>query len=336
LSRSGELKYVRVASAIRGDIQAGTYKVGEIIPSQQDLARRFNVNRATVKLAEDILEQEGIIQCIPSVGSIVKTLSRERTLVGYLVSSLKDPFHLELLREIDKLLVNHNAAIVVAEGTSAKRLLDVGATKIIKAGQLWNTSPEDVVKTVYVGYSNPGLNCVTVNNEKGMRFLYNHLKDLGHERLAYISTTVEAIDEYDIRYKSLLDICPPKVAAYLRTSAFFVESYSEKGMFGVLRELMERSPRPTALICSSDWIAIEIIEYAQQLGIAVPADLSVVGFDNIFISNRINVPLTTVSFPMDKAAEAIVKILFTTEKLKLVQAVIEPELVIRRSSAAAP
>jgi LacI family transcriptional regulator len=336
MSRSGELKYVRISNIIRDDIKAGKYKVGEIIPSQQDLAQRFQVNRATIKLAEDILEQEGYIQCIPSVGAVVKALSKEKTLVGYLVSNLKDPFHIEVIRELDTILQNHNAAVVVSEGRSAKRLISMGATKIIKAGQLWNTSDEDTVKTVYLGYANPRLNCVTVNNEKGMQLLYNYLKGLGHERISYLSTSIEAIDEFDIRYKNLMDICPQKTASYISENAFFVENYSEKELTGVLHEIFHQKNRPTALICSSDWLAIEIIEYAEQLKISIPEDISIVGFDNIFISNRINVPLTTVSFPLDKAADAIVRILFNSKTIKPIQTVIEPELIIRQSAAKAP
>jgi DNA-binding LacI/PurR family transcriptional regulator len=332
MSRSGELKYVRLANIIREDIEAGMYKIGEIIPSQQDIAKRFKVNRATVKLAENILEEEGYLQCIPSVGAVVRTISKQKTIVGYLVSSLKDPFHLEMIRELDTSLGHHNAAVMVGEGRSAKRLIDMGATKIVKAGQLWNTSSEDTVQTVYVGYANPGLNCVTVNNEKGMRLLHNYIRSLGHERISYLSTSIEAIDEFDIRFKTLMEICPKKTAAYIKENSFFVENYSEKELKGVLQDIMGRRNRPTALICSSDWLAIEIIEYAEQLKISIPSDISIAGFDNIFISNRINVPLTTVSFPLNKAAEAIAKILFTSGNSKPVQAVIEPELIIRKSA----
>jgi len=336
MSRSGELKYVRLSKIIRKDIEAGKYKIGEIIPSQKDFAQRFKVNRATVKLAEDILETEGYIKCIPSVGAVVKNISKQKTIVGYLVSSLKDPFHLDMMRELDKSLVTHSAAVMVGEGRSAKRLIEMGATKIIKAGQLWTTYAEDTVQTVYIGYSNPELNCVTVNNEKGMRLLYNYLHSLGHERISYLSTSIEAIDEFDIRYKTLVNICSKKTAAYIKDNSYYVENYSESELRGVLRDMMKRKNPPSALICSSDWLAIEIIGYAEQLKISIPKDITVAGFDNIFISNMINIPLTTVSFPLDKAAEAIVKILFSSERTKqFVQSVIEPELIIRKSTGKA-
>ena len=331
MSKAGELKYVRVANLLREEILSEKYRIGEILPGQQDLAKRFKINRATVKLAEDILEKEGILRCIPSVGAIVTEVPRDKTLIGYLVKSLHDPFHQELIRELDRRLSKYNAAIILAEGKSADRLLEMGATKIIKGGQLWNTSSEDRVKTVYVGNLDSSLNCVSLDNYRAIELLYRYLKDLGHERISFLSASIESTAEENIRLKALHEICPKKMVEWTKGNSFCIDDYSERELTGVLDTIARSSPRITALICSSDWLAIEAMQYTRQRGINIPGDLSISGFDNIYLGSRVSVPLTTVNFPREKAAEAIIEILFSKDGFKPVQTVIEPELIIRES-----
>ena len=169
MADSTGFRYQEIAENIRSRILAGDYKVGEALPGQRLIAEDMSANRASIKRAIEVLQDEGLLECIPSVGTIVRKIPTERAPVGYLVTNLQDPFHLDMIREIDSLLRALNSGLIVAEGTSARRLLDMGATRIIKAGQLESTAAEDLVRTVYIGGGPEGCRCVEADNEKGIR-----------------------------------------------------------------------------------------------------------------------------------------------------------------------
>lgn len=332
MSRSGELKYRKICDILKERIVTGYYKPGEIMCGQQSLSNELGVNRATIRRAQRILEIEGYVTCIPSVGTAVNEIPHEKTLVGYVVRSLQDPFHLELLREIDKLLVGFNAAVVLSESNSAKRALDMGATKIIKAGQLWNTQYEDLHQTVYVGRKEDSRFSVSIDDQLGISLLYQHLKQLGHERLLYISVKLEDTDTYDIRYAHLKSIVQAMELEYLSKNSIFLENY-EEGVFSSLADrILSLHEKPTAVICGSDWIAAEILQMMLNRNVRVPEDISITGFDDIYISRYMSVPLTTINFPIEECAKQIVSMLFEHQQKKPYQVVLNPNLIIRNST----
>ena len=78
-----------------------------------------------------------------------------------------------------------------------------------------------------------------------------------------------------------------------------------------LRELLSQPPgeRPTAVMCSSDLMAIGALQEASALGLSVPRNLSIVGFDGIDAATWTNPPLTTVEQPIDEIARSAVEAL---------------------------
>jgi DNA-binding LacI/PurR family transcriptional regulator len=328
-------RYQVIAENIRSRILTGEYKVGEALPGQRLLAGDMAANRASVKRAVEVLQEEGLLECIPSVGTIVRKIPTERAPVGYLVSNLQDPFHLDMIREIDSLLRSLNSGLIVAEGTSSRRLLDMGATRIIKAGQLESTAAEDLVRTVYIGGAPEGCRSVEADNEKGMRLIWGHLHELGHRRIAFATTSIESLNSGpDVRFGLLLRLAhDAEEQEYLREHFYAIGSYEEQECAGVVDALRRLRVPPTALVCTSDWLAIRIIQQAQLRGLAVPDQLSVTGFDNILISSMISPPLTTVSYPIAAAAREALRILFDTAG-QAVRVVCDPGLVARKSTAA--
>jgi DNA-binding LacI/PurR family transcriptional regulator len=336
MAESSSFRYQEIAENIRSRILAGEYKVGEVLPGQRLIAEDLAANRASIKRAIEVLQEEGLLECIPSVGTIVRKVPTERAPVGYLVTNLQDPFHLDMIREIDGLLRALNSGLIVAEGTSARRLLDMGATRIIKAGQLQSTAAEDLVRTVYIGGGPEGCRCVEADNEKGIRLISAHLRGLGHGRIAFATTSIEKLSRQpDLRFELLLRAAADEEQRdYLREHCYTVGSYGEQECAAVIDAILGLREPPTALVCTSDWLAIHIIKQAALRGLAVPADLSVTGFDNIFISSMINPPLTTVSYPIATAAREALRILFDPSGQPAVRVVCDPELVVRQSTAA--
>jgi LacI family transcriptional regulator len=91
----------------------------------------------------------------------------------------------------------------------------------------------------------------------------------------------------------------------VRPEAMVHTDYTTPTGYAALRRLMELTPRPTALFCGNDWLAVGALNGARELGIDVPRDLTVVGFDDLPVAGWPVFDLTTVSNPVkDNAAEA--------------------------------
>ncbi len=136
---------------------------------------------------------------------------------------------------------------------------------------------------------------VGVDNRAGVRAALAHLRGLGHERIAFVGA--ESLgDQHD------------RLAAYQESmdehggmpSSCFLQRVSntiEAGS-GALALLLEAEPRPTAVLAATDALALGLLHGAYQLGVRVPDELSVVGFDDIPWSSASVPPLTTVKMPI--------------------------------------
>jgi DNA-binding LacI/PurR family transcriptional regulator len=164
-----------------------------------------------------------------------------------------------------------------------------------------------------------------------------HLLALGHRRIAFSAGPEHYLPtrEKDAGRRAAhagAGIDPDGLIAF---SAFTVE-----GGRGALRELLGRDgDRPTAVICSSDLMAIGVLQEAALLGLQVPGELSVVGFDGIEASTWTQPPLTTVEQPIGEIAETAVNALqelIENPGRSLPNFVFRPQLKVRGSTAPPP
>jgi DNA-binding LacI/PurR family transcriptional regulator len=108
----------------------------------------------------------------------------------------------------------------------------------------------------------------------------------------------------------------------------------EEGRRGAL-ELLKRSNRPTAIFCCNDLLAIGAMQVAKQLGMKVPEELSIVGFDDTVLASVTDPPLTTVAQPIERMGKQAFHLLIDhlmnnpTAKQRIV---LRPELHIRHST----
>lgn len=174
-----------------------------------------------------------------------------------------------------------------------------------------------------------GLPAVVIDDEGASREAAEHLIELGHERLAVASIElsyrpegglVDTIRQRAATYRPsrarLAGYEAAAIAAGLRwkqTPVYECVGNSRAQGRAAARELLSRNPRPTAILCMSDLIAAGVMEEAAAQGLSVPADLSVVGFDDVPEAARMEPPLTTVSQPHiekgQKAGRALISLL---------------------------
>lgn len=162
-----------------------------------------------------------------------------------------------------------------------------------------------------------------------------HLIKLGHERIAII-TGPEDMMASTARlsgYRAALDAAgiPPR-RDYIRPGTFHRDDGVTEG-----RDLLSSAEPPTAIFASSDLQALGVYEAARSLGLRVPDDLSVVGYDDLPIARWAGPPLTTVRVPLAEMAEQAMHLVLRLRdepELAFSRVDLATSLVVRESSAA--
>lgn len=148
----------------------------------------------------------------------------------------------------------------------------------------------------------PGVPCFTCDNRSGVRLALNYLRSLGHRRVAHLAGLMELQDARE-RCEAFVTI-----AAELEIEAkpeWIVPSHLIPSLaMEALLPVLQTHDRPTAVLCFNDEVAQGAYKAAQSLGMRIPADLSVVGFDNSFRCEQISPPLTSVAQPVDEIAKS--------------------------------
>jgi DNA-binding LacI/PurR family transcriptional regulator len=181
-----------------------------------------------------------------------------------------------------------------------------------------------------------GVPTVNIDNRAGMVAALDHLIDLGHTRIAFIGgRPLGDIRERRTAYiEHLLGRGIPTPDEYVMNVI-----NEPAGGDAALRTLMSLETPPTAIVCSTDHLAIGVLHAAASLGLNVPADLSVVGFDDIPMVSYTVPPLTTVRMPVAEMTAVAARLAMdepedghdTTQSY-----VLTPTLVVRESTGGIP
>ncbi len=181
---------------------------------------------------------------------------------------------------------------------------------------------------------------VDMDNLEGSRKATEHLIHLGHNRIGYIGGEIELSSNARDRYEGFRSALKEKGLVenldWVKHGVFSYDFGKEAaGELMVLPEMV----RPTALVCASDMIAFGAMEIANEMGIRIPGNLSVVGFDNYDQAALHSPPLTTIHQPFYEMGRIAVEMLdsIVQDPMKARQHIlIEPELMVRRSTAPPP
>ena len=248
-------------------------------------------------------------------------------MIGLLVPSLENPIFPALAQAMEERATEAGFASILCNTTAAAfrevdyvhMLLDRGADGMIFIScEMTNLSGEHdhyarlVEEGARIVFVNGALNTLSVPSvavdERGAGELATqHLLNLGHERIGYVGGP----DYYLPTRQKAAGREAALRSAGVEPDALVVyaEDFSVDGGRAAVRSLMTGAKRPTGVICSSDLMAIGVLQEASAQGLRVPDDLSVVGFDGIDAAAWTSPPLTTVEQPIEEIAETAVNAL---------------------------
>jgi LacI family transcriptional regulator len=336
-------------------------------PTIRDVARAAGVSKSTVS---NVIRDAGrttpetrerVLEAIATVGyrpnAIARSLVRRRTTtVGILVGDLANPFYSELAKLVEQRLAAAGYATMMcntdghAESEQARieSLLEYRAAGIVmlQTSGEWPVAEElraQGVPLVVVSCWDDTTDCVAVDDAAGERLAVDHLLALGHRRIAYLSSGLVEPQTDKARfdgYRRALrgaGVRPQKNLRLRWEDPTYLTS--DREIARGIEALLRGPAPPTAFVVSNDLVAIDLIETLEQIGLRVPADASVVGFDDIAVAGLARVSLTTVAQPREELAELGASILLDriegggTSQPRRVR--LAPQLVIRSSTASA-
>jgi DNA-binding LacI/PurR family transcriptional regulator len=274
---------------------------------------------------------------------------KSRTL-GLIVSNLQNPFFLDIFRIVESDAQRRGYEVVVANtdyhprqlASSVQWMLGhrlAGLAVIVseKAPSLIEELAGSAVPVVFYDVGSPGPNVTRIRTDyfRGTQRVVEYLYSLGHRRMAFVGHHERLQPLYD-RKKSFLRAVD-RLSGEVE-SATAAGSDSPDGGRQAMRNLLESGLRPTAVICVNDFMALGVLTLLREEGLSVPEDVSVVGYDNIHLSEFACPPLTTVNVPRDRIGHTVCAALLPERGVSLPSGrdvVIEPELIVRDSTGPA-
>ena len=267
---------------------------------------------------------------------------------GLIIPDITNPFFPEFIRSFESILVNNNQDMFLAttdlhvsrmQQTIRRMLIRQVDGVALLAAEIETEPIEALIHhrvplvTMDRRVVGPGLSDVMIDYLSGMRETVTHLHGLGHERIAYIGgSSGLTISDHRISafHQAMTEATLAVHPEYIRTG-----NYRISGGETCMEELLDLRNRPTAIMCANDLTAIGALRVIRRRGLSVPEDFSVVGFDDIEMSDIIQPPLTTLRLPREKLAEAFYTALFDFGKDPHVvgkQYSVTSSLVLRQST----
>jgi DNA-binding LacI/PurR family transcriptional regulator len=194
--------------------------------------------------------------------------------------------------------------------------------------------PAVAIDRVPYPYSGPS---VMVDNAMAVRLAAEHLLDLGHTRLTYISGPrgLRMTREREAGFREAVEC--RTVGTQVRVQA--THGWDLAAGYEAMQCILAHRPTPTGLVVTGDELAIGATRAIYAAGLRVPEDISIVGMDDIEMAGYVQPPLTTVRLHVVQLAtlgvQLLVDILSGKEPAQM-EAVLKPELVVRQSTGPPP
>lgn len=322
----------------------------------RDVAKIANVSVATVsrvlngtaKVSDEA--RNAVLEATHKLGFYLNANARalaqkDSETIGVLVSEVSDPYFGVMVRSCEEVAHSNEKILLVTQGFHEveRELRAIDSLLSHRcAGLIVHALavPDDVMAEymrsfpymVMINRVLPGFEdrCVNINNFKGMYLTTQTLIENGHKRIAFVNSSHRILDA-DQRFngykQAMLD-----AGNTIDENLVLRVSPSLEGGTAAAQTLLQRKDEFTAVACYNDALAAALMAVFADQGIKVPEQISVIGFDNLFLSSCLNPPLTTVTNPVDimgKYATLLSLALYNHQEFKLPE--FETRLIWRKS-----
>lgn len=314
--------YQHIVNNLKAKIDSGELQAGDQLPTEAEISKQFNVSRITSKRALTELENANLIYRVQGKGSFVNSqvptahsFTKGSKEILLILPFTHNPGLGDYEKGINEYLATTEFTLNIQSNTTVgQRKLLEAALRSINAGLIFYplSSSSDLgilyqyhlrkYPLVTMDKTIDGIPFLSVvsDNFNGAYMACKHLIDNNHKKIAYVSSLnvesfssireryfgyLKALHDYNLNDYSVNDLTERYLthedgqgrAYYLQ----FIQAVKEQGITGIVAE--------------NDLIAIEIMQIAKEIGLSIPEDFSIVGFDNIHLSSFVEPKLTTIS-----------------------------------------
>jgi GntR family transcriptional regulator of arabinose operon len=322
--------HMQLHNQLRHLILSGRWANGSRIPSESEFVRHLKISRSTVRLALQQAEIQGLIERFPGRGTFVTyhpTQEYARRLVAFVIHWFDSDSLLLMLKGAEAEARGRGYQIILntvqnqqEEIEVLQRLKDESISGVL----IWPNAgaskedPQNVLNYSAVGLpivvmDRPihGVDCdfVTSDHYSGAQALMEHLIELGHRQIAFLSNQQTYLYAVRERYRAYCDVME-RNGLKPQQPWLIGQPNSELGGSDVLRAstsdraacleeikalISAADPIPTAIFALHDYMAIMVMRALKQMNIPVPEGMSITGFDDLDMAAYMEVPLTTAA-----------------------------------------
>ena len=283
------------------------------------------------------------------VSAVARGLVTNRTrTIGVVVTTIADPFVAEVVGGIEETANDHGYSVFLANSNAEpdreikvvrsfeERRVDGIVVTSSRVGALYVPMLSEMqVPIVLINNQHPGefVHSVMIANVEASREAAKHLIGLGHRLIAYLGNRFghqsdmerfagyrQALEEADLAFR-------PELVAH--------GDGGPEGGVQAMEKLLALPEPPTAVFCYNDMSALGALKAIRASGLRVPGDISIVGFDDLFVAQYTEPPLTTVRQPKRQmgrlAMETLLKLMGGSESEEHIR--VPGELIVRESTA---
>lgn len=298
-------------------------RAGSIRPRLVDVARLAGVSLATASRALNQPEivrpairervQEAVMTLAYSPDRMAKALSSGKSrIIGAIVPTLGNAVFAHGVEALQERLGERGYTLLLSnsqydperELRQVGAFLEQGVDGMVLVGDLFAPEVLPLIKrrgvplvTTYVCASRHGIPAIGIDNSGATRETTEYLLGLGHRRFAIVANTALPNDRSQARLEGMLSALSDHGIHVAPNSIVEVTLPTIANGRRAFVTLLAANPRLTAILCTTDALAVGALAEARNLGIRIPKDLSVVGFDDVEIAAEVDPPLTTVNVP---------------------------------------
>jgi DNA-binding LacI/PurR family transcriptional regulator len=328
----------------------------------RDIAKHARVSTATVsrtvnriptvdpRLAKRVWKVIEELDYRPNIQARTLVSGRSRIL-GLVVSEITNPFFPEIVQAFETMAVDHGYEILLVSTVHDPKRMDMSVRRMtdrrVDGVAVMTFGMEDLLLEdrelsnvplvfVDVGPKRPRVSNIRIDYLHGIRQAVQHLAALRHEKIAFISGPLDLKSAVSRRnaFKKAMD----EIGLDAQKGLVVEGDHTLEGGVKAMQSLLALPNRPTAVLCSNDMTALGVMHKCYEVGLSIPKDLSLVGFDDIKLAQFVLPPLTTVRMSQSELARIAFHALLTELEREApskdgTEYVLETSLVLRDSTA---
>ncbi|HUK26040.1 MAG TPA: LacI family DNA-binding transcriptional regulator [Terriglobales bacterium] len=331
----------------------------------RDIARRARVSTATVSRAINHIPTvdpqlaRRVWRAVEELGYYpnrqARALVSGRTRIfGLIVSEITNPFFPEIVHSFEDIAVQNNYEILLTSTVHDPRRMESSVRRMIErrvegVAVLTFGMEESLLEGlrfrkvplvfVDVGPDLPGVSNIRINYQQGIRQAVQHVAALRHTRVAFITGPLylKSAQARKLAFESSMR----EIGMEIEPGMVIEGDHTMEGGMQAFSQLAELRERPTAILCSNDMTAIGVMRQAFERGVAIPRELSLVGFDDIRLAQFMTPPLTSIQMSQTELARLAFRALLNevedpSAAQKKHEYLLHTSLILRKSTALAP